>query len=151
MGEHHHGEGCAVPVIDHATAIVRSDILAKTHELANMIMTSREVEFYRQAEQKINENERVQGLISLIKKRQKEAVAFESFQNQKMVEKIEGEIVTLQDELDSIPIVVEFQQAQQDINDLLQLIMRVITDSVSEKLNVENGADSPVNRSTCSD
>jgi cell fate (sporulation/competence/biofilm development) regulator YmcA (YheA/YmcA/DUF963 family) len=151
MTDHQNGQGCSVPVVDHITSVVRADILAKTHELANIIMTSREIEFYRQAEQKVNDNEHVQELISLIKKRQKEAVAFESFQNKKMVEKIEGEISSLQDELDSIPVVNEFQQAQKDINDLLQLIMKVISDSVSEKINIENGADVPVQLNTCSD
>jgi cell fate (sporulation/competence/biofilm development) regulator YmcA (YheA/YmcA/DUF963 family) len=145
-----HG-ACSVEKVDHVKAIVREDILAKTNELVNIIMTSREVQFYRQAEEKVNGNEQVQQLISLIKKRQKEAVAFESFQNQKMVEKIEGEIATLQDELDSIPIVNEFQQAQQDINYLLQMVMRIISDTVADKINVDNGADTPLNRSTCSD
>jgi cell fate (sporulation/competence/biofilm development) regulator YmcA (YheA/YmcA/DUF963 family) len=145
-----HGS-CSVEKVDHVKAIVREDILAKTNELATVIMSSREVQFYRQAEEKVNQNENVQQLISLIKKRQKEAVAFESFQNQKMVDKIEGEIAALQDELDSIPIVNEFQQAQQDINYLLQMVMRIITDSVAEKISVDNGADSPLNRSTCSD
>jgi cell fate (sporulation/competence/biofilm development) regulator YmcA (YheA/YmcA/DUF963 family) len=151
MSDHQHDEKCAVPVVNHTEAVMKEEILNKTKDLANLIMSSREIDFYRQAETKVNNNERVQELISLIKKRQKEAVAFESFQNQKMVEKIEGEIATLQDELDSIPIVNEFQQAQQDINYLLQLIMKVITDSVSEKLNVENGADQPIHITSCAD
>lgn len=57
-----------------------------------------------------------------------------------MVSKIEGEIEVLQDELDEIPIVSEFKQTQQDINYLLQLVMDVIKDTISEKINVESGA-----------
>lgn len=151
MSAHHDEHECPIEVVDHLSVIVREDILAKTKQLADLIMTSREVEFYRQAEQKVSRHQRVQELISLIKKKQKEAVAFESFENKKMVEKIEGEITSLQDELDAIPIVAEFQQSQQDINYLLQTIMNVITDSVSEKLNVENGAEAEIQISTCSD
>jgi cell fate (sporulation/competence/biofilm development) regulator YmcA (YheA/YmcA/DUF963 family) len=152
LAEHHHHEGgCSVPKFTNTELVVRADILAKTNELATLIMTSREVEFYREAEKKINDHPRVQELISLIKKRQKEAVAFESFQNQKMVEKIEAEIAALQDELDAIPIVNEFQQAQHDINYLLQMIMNVISNSVSETIHVVNSADEPVNVSHCSD
>jgi len=134
----------------HVTeTIVREDILSKAKELAELISTSSEVEFYRKAEAQIAGNQHVQGLISAIKKKQKEAVAFEStFKNPDMVKKIEDEIASLQDELDSIPIVTEFQQSQSDINYLLQLVMGVVRDTVSEKIQVEAGK---VERTTCSD
>lgn len=119
--------------------IVRDDIMAKALELAELIATSSEVEFYQKSEKQINTNEHVQGLINLIKKKQKEIVAFESFRNQKMVDKIEAEIVTLQEELDQIPIVSEFQQSQSDINYLLQLVMGVVRDTVAQKIDVEAG------------
>jgi cell fate (sporulation/competence/biofilm development) regulator YmcA (YheA/YmcA/DUF963 family) len=119
--------------------LVREDIVAKAKELADLIATSMEVEFYQKSEKQINTNEHVQQLISAIKKKQKEIVAFESFRNQKMIDKIEAEIVVLQDELDQIPIVVEFQQSQSDINYLLQLVMGVVRDTVAVKIDVEAG------------
>jgi cell fate (sporulation/competence/biofilm development) regulator YmcA (YheA/YmcA/DUF963 family) len=129
--------------------IVREDILEKAKELASLLTTSTEVQFYQKAEKQISTNDHIQQLISAIKKKQKEIVAFESFQNQKMVEKIEKEIDELQDELDGIPIVGEFKQTQEDINYLLQLVMSVVRDTISEKINVEAGtASSP---STCSE
>jgi cell fate (sporulation/competence/biofilm development) regulator YmcA (YheA/YmcA/DUF963 family) len=129
--------------------IVREDILEKAKELASLLTTSTEVQFYQKAEKQISTNNHIQQLISAIKKKQKEIVAFESFQNQKMVEKIEKEIDELQDELDGIPIVGEFKQTQEDINYLLQLVMSVVRDTISEKINVEAGtASSP---STCSE
>ena len=106
--------------------IVREDILAKAKELATLLTTSNEVQFYQKAEKQIATNPDIQGLISAIKKKQKEIVAFETFQNKKMVEKIENEIEVLQDELDGIPIVNEFKQTQEDINYLLQLVMSVV-------------------------
>ncbi|MCD1257734.1 YlbF family regulator [Paenibacillus athensensis] len=119
--------------------IVREDILSKAKELAELLTTSSEVQFYQQAEKQISSNEHIQGLIAQIKKKQKEIVAFEKFQNAKMVEKIEKEIDTLQDELDGIPVVSEFKQTQADINYLLQLVMSVIRDTISDKINVEAG------------
>jgi cell fate (sporulation/competence/biofilm development) regulator YmcA (YheA/YmcA/DUF963 family) len=113
--------------------------MAKAIELADLIATSTEVEFYQKSEKQINTNEHVQGLINAIKKKQKEIVAFESFKNQKMVDKIEAEIVVLQEELDQIPIVSEFQQSQSDINYLLQLVMGVVRDTVAQKIDVEAG------------
>jgi cell fate (sporulation/competence/biofilm development) regulator YmcA (YheA/YmcA/DUF963 family) len=120
--------------------IVREDILAKAMELAELLTTSNEVQIYQKAESKIAANDHIQTLISAIKKKQKEIVAFESFQNQKMVDKIEKEIDELQDELDEIPIVSEFKQTQEDINYLLQLVMSVIRDTISEKISVEAGS-----------
>ncbi len=127
-----------------------ADIMVRTKELANLISTSDEVEFYRKAEKQIKDNSEVQDLIKLIKKRQKEAVAFESFRNQKMVDKINNEIEELQDRLDGFPVVEQFKQAQEDINYLLQMIVSVVRETVSDNINLEavSVADSSKN---CSD
>ncbi|GIP36897.1 hypothetical protein J31TS4_01770 [Paenibacillus sp. J31TS4] len=117
--------------------LVREDILKKAEELAQLLTTSEEVQFYKRAELQIKSSEHVQNLIKQIKKKQKEAVAFESFDNPEMVKKIEAEIEALQNELDSVPIVSEFQQSQSDINYLLQLVMGIVRDTVSEKIELE--------------
>ncbi|WP_439823154.1 RicAFT regulatory complex protein RicA family protein [Paenibacillus borealis] len=138
-----------MPTYNTRDLIVREDIMGKAKELASLISTSEEVQHFQQAEQKILNHERVQGLIATIKKKQKEIVAFESFKNKEMVAKIEREIEVLQDEIDGIPVVNEFQQSQSDINYLLQLVISVIRDTVSEKINVEAGTEAPP--STCGD
>ncbi|MCG7382479.1 YlbF family regulator [Paenibacillus sp. ACRRY] len=132
-----------MPTYDTRNLVIRDDIMGKAKELADMLGTSEEVRQFQQAESKIRDHERIQQLIATIKKKQKEIVAFESFKNAEMVSKIEQEIEDLQDELDSIPLVTEFQQSQSDINYLLQLVISVIRDTVSEKVNVEAGTDSP--------
>lgn len=132
-----------MPTYDTRNLVIRDDIMGKAKELADMLGTSEEVRHFQQAESKIRDHERIQQLIATIKKKQKEIVAFESFKNAEMVSKIEQEIEELQDELDSIPLVTEFQQSQSDINYLLQLVISVIRDTVSEKVNVEAGTDSP--------
>lgn len=132
-----------MPSYNSRDLIIRDDIMAKAGELAELISTSEEVKMFQQAEEKIRNHERVQDLIKTIKKKQKEIVAFETFQNKDMVAKIEREIEELQDEIDGIPLVVEFQQSQSDINYLLQLVVSVIHDTVSQKVNVETGKDTP--------
>lgn len=139
--DHEHGEGCGVPKFHTKDIIVRADIMAKTKELANMLFTSEEVQQYQRAEKQIQGNERVQGLIAQMKKKQKEIVAFETtFKNADMVTKIEKEIEELQDQLDAIPIISEFQQSQADINYLLQTVVAVIRDTVADKINVEDAS-----------
>jgi cell fate (sporulation/competence/biofilm development) regulator YmcA (YheA/YmcA/DUF963 family) len=150
MNDHNQDQGCVMEHFNSTELIVREDIMVKAKELAELISTSTEVEFYQKSEKQINSNEHVQQLISIIKKKQKEIVAFESFKNQKMVDKIEAEISVLQDELDQIPIVSEFQQSQSDINYLLQLVMGVVRDTVAQKIDVEAGTVDP-DEANCSD
>lgn len=134
---------CGIEHYDIKDVIVREDIMAKAKELAELISTSDEVKIYQQAEKQVNENDRIQSLISQIKKKQKEVVAFESFQNAEMVKKIEGEQQELQDELDGIPIVQQFKQTQSDINYMLQLVISIIKDSLTEKIQLESGHQAP--------
>lgn len=152
MAEHHnheHGVACShhggeadIPSFHTRDLIVKEDIMKKAKELAEVIFSSDEVQHYRRAEQQINTNERIQSLINQIKKKQKEVVAFETtFKNAEMVKKIEAEMEILQDELDGIPIVSEFQQSQADINYLLQLVVTVIRDTVSDRINVEDASE----------
>ncbi len=130
-----------IPRFDNRNLIVRDDILARARELAQLITTSEEVSIYQKAEKLIQGHERVQGLIAQIKKKQKELVAFQTtFKNVQMVEKIEKEIEVLQDELDEMPVVQQFQQSQTDVNYLLQSIISIIRDTVAEKLDVEAAA-----------
>lgn len=151
--DHEHGHDCDTHRnMEKYTAtelIVRADIMDKAMELASLLSTSDEVAFYQKAEKQVQSNAEIQDLIKLIKKRQKEVVAFEKFQNQKMVDKINGELEELQDKLDNYPIVSQFKQAQEDINYLLQLVVGVIRDTVSEKIQVEDAA--PAVESNCSD
>ncbi len=131
--------------------VLDEEILSKAKEIADLISKSSEVEIYKQAEVKIQSHERIQTLIKTIKRKQKEAVAFEHFKNPSKVQQIEAEIEELQQELDSFPLVQQFQQTQQDINYLLQLIINVVADRLSNQLQVLVGADSNLPPTNCSD
>jgi len=136
--DHSHGDGCSMPSYDSRELIVREDILERAKELAHLITTTEEVAMYQQAEKQIQRHEKVQSLIQTIKKKQKELVAFQNtFKNPAMVEKIEAEIEALQDELDAIPVVQQFQQSQVDVNYMLQSIVSIIRERVAEKVEVE--------------
>ncbi|MEW4369313.1 RicAFT regulatory complex protein RicA family protein [Paenibacillus kandeliae] len=141
--EHQQGPVHAIPDLDTSGLHIREDIMAKTNQLASLISESEEVVHFQKAEQMIQSHERVQSLISQIKKKQKEVVAFESMRNQKMVASIEAEMEALQQEMDDIPLISDYQQSQVEINDLLQMVMSAIYNTVSEKIHVESGKDSP--------
>ncbi|NGQ96375.1 master regulator for biofilm formation [Brevibacillus sp. SYP-B805] len=117
------------------------EILEKARELATMIARTKEVDFYKRAEQQIKHNERVQELISQLKQKQKQIVMFESMNKPELAKKVEEEFNQLQDELDQIPIVAEFKQSQVDVNDLLQMVTHVITNTVTERIILDTGGN----------
>lgn len=116
-------------------------ILDKARELADLIANSNEVDFFKRAEQQIKQSEKVQNLIDKIKQKQKEAVSLEHLRQQELLQKVEQEIDALHDELDSIPIVKEFKQSQVEVNDLLQMVTHVITNTVTDKIILSTGGD----------
>lgn len=121
--------------------ITDQEILEKAREVALMIAKSKEVDFFKRAENQIKHNERVQDLIHEVKQKQKQVVMFESMNKPELAKKLEDEFNQLQDELDNIPIVAEFKQSQIDVNDLLQMVTHVITNTVSERIILDTGGD----------
>lgn len=119
----------------------RVEIIAKTKELARMMSETDEVDFFKRAERKINENEKVSGLIAEIKKHQKEAVNLQHFEKHEALKQVEGQINELTDEVDEIPLVQEFKQSQTDVNQLLQLVSTTISNTVSEEIVKATDAD----------
>lgn len=117
------------------------EIMKKARELANMIAQTKEVDFYKRAEQQIKMNERVQTLIDELKSKQKQMVMFESANKLDLAKKVEAEYNQLHEELDSIPIVSEFKQSQIEVNDLLQMVTNVIVNTVSERIILDTGGN----------
>lgn len=149
MSHHLQDDHCAIPSYTNTEVIVREDIINKAKELAETLTTADEVQIYQKAEIKVNNHTEVQEIIKLIKKKQKEIVGFEHFKNQAMVDKIEKEIEALEQQLNEYPVVNEFKQSQEDINYLLQLVIGIIRDTVSEKITMDT--DTVVSASNCAD
>ncbi|MED1794501.1 RicAFT regulatory complex protein RicA family protein [Brevibacillus nitrificans] len=127
--------------MEKTNAYTQKEILDKARELAAMISRTNEVDFFKRAELQIKHNERVQELIDSLKQKQKQMVMFESINKPELVKKVEEEFNAMQDELDSIPIVTEFKQSQVDVNDLLQMVTNVITNTVSERIILDTGGN----------
>jgi cell fate (sporulation/competence/biofilm development) regulator YmcA (YheA/YmcA/DUF963 family) len=149
VSHHQQDDHCAVPSFTSTEVIVRDDIMIKAKELAETLSTADEVQIYQKAELKVNNHVEVQEIIKIIKKKQKEIVGFEHFKNEAMVVKIEKEIEVLEEQLNAYPVVNEFKQSQEDINYLLQLVIGIIRDTVSEKIAIDT--DTVVSTSNCAD
>ncbi|MFN7250757.1 MAG: RicAFT regulatory complex protein RicA family protein [Anaerobacillus sp.] len=124
-----------------AKTYTKDEIIAKAEEIAKMIAETEEVEFFKRAELQVNENIKVQQLISQIKRTQKEAVNLEHYGKGEAQKKADQKIDELQDELDEIPLVKEFKQSQLDVNALLQLVATTITNTVTDEIIKSTGGD----------
>lgn len=108
------------------------EILEKAKEVAEHLSSTEQVRFYKQAEEKIGANRKVQALVDEIKKYQKESVNLQHFQKHEAYRQNEAKIDELQRELDSIPVVREFKQSQGEVNDFLQLIVNLVSSRITD-------------------
>lgn len=121
--------------------VTRKQIIEHAEQLAKLIAQSKEVDFFKRAEQQIKKNDKVQNLINVIKFKQKQAVNAEHYEKEKAKQDFEKSLDQLNQELDEIPVVQEFKQSQQEVNDLLQLITSVISNKVTDEIILSTGGD----------
>jgi len=117
------------------------EIVAKAKELAHMIANTEEVEFFKKAEEKINENQFVREKIASLKTLQKSAVNFEALGKERGLKVIEEKIEGIEKEIDELPIVQEFKSSQVEVNQLLQLVSNAIANSVTDEVIESTGGD----------
>lgn len=106
-----------------------------------MLANTDEVDRFKQIEAKINSNQKVQQLINRIKTLQKQAVNLQAYEKAEALQKVESEIDSLQEEVDSIPIVQEFKEIQIVVNDVLQLVTGTIAREVTNNIIEDTGGD----------
>ncbi|WP_202077276.1 RicAFT regulatory complex protein RicA family protein [Caldalkalibacillus salinus] len=121
--------------------VSRKEIIDQAEKLAKLIAQSKEVEFFKQAEQQIKKNQKVQNLINAIKFKQKQAVHAEHYDKNKALQDFEKSLDELNRELDEIPVVQEFKQSQVEVNDLLQMMTNIISNKVTDEIILSTGGD----------
>lgn len=119
----------------------REEVLSEAKKLAEMLANTEEIERFKQVEAKINENQKVQRLVTKIKTLQKQAVNLQAYEKQSALKIVEETIDEAQKELDSIPIVEEFQEIQTTVNDVLQLVSGTIAREVTNHVIESTGGN----------
>ncbi|MCM3594217.1 RicAFT regulatory complex protein RicA family protein [Metabacillus idriensis] len=119
----------------------KEEIVAKARELAQMVADTKEVEFFKKAEEQINENQKIREKVASIKSLQKQAVNFQHYSKQEALKQVEDKIDKIQAELDELPIIQEFKESQVEVNDLLQLIAVTISNHVTDEIIRTTGGD----------
>lgn len=119
----------------------KDEIVEKAKEIAHMIANTEEVEFFKKAEEQINENQHIREKIASLKTLQKQAVNFQHLGKEKALKLIEEKIAKIEEEIDETPIVQEFKQSQMDVNNLLQLVSNAIANNVTDEIIESTGGD----------
>lgn len=119
----------------------REEVLNEAKKLAEMLANTKEIERFKQVEAKVNESSKVQRLITKIKTLQKQAVNLQAYEKESALKIVEEAIDEAQAELDSIPIVEEFQEIQGTVNDVLQLVSGTIAREVTNHIIESTGGD----------
>jgi cell fate (sporulation/competence/biofilm development) regulator YmcA (YheA/YmcA/DUF963 family) len=119
----------------------KDDIVARAVDLARMIAETEEVDFFKRAEAQLNDNKKVHTLISDIKGLQKQAVNLQHYGKPEALKKVEAKIMSVEQELDEIPVVRDFKQSQLEVNELLQIIASAISNTVTDEIIISTGGD----------
>ncbi|ASK63455.1 hypothetical protein CFK37_15475 [Virgibacillus phasianinus] len=119
----------------------RKQILDEARNLAQMLASTEEIDRFKQVEAKINDNQKVQKLITKIKALQKQAVNFQAYEKKEALKRVEEEIDRLQAEIDDIPVVQEFKETQGVVNDILQVVSGTIAREVTNDVIRSTGGD----------
>jgi len=83
----------------------------------------------------------VRETIASIKSLQKQAVNFQHYGKTEALKQVEAKIDRLQEELDELPIIQQFQESQINVNDLLQLVANTISNTVTDEIIVSTDGD----------
>ena len=111
----------------------KDEIVKKAKEIAHMIANTEEVEFFKKAEEQINENQFVREKIASLKTLQKQAVNFQHLGKERALKTMETKIEGIEQEIDELPVVQQFKQSQVEVNDLLQLVSSAIANTVTKR------------------
>jgi cell fate (sporulation/competence/biofilm development) regulator YmcA (YheA/YmcA/DUF963 family) len=117
------------------------EILAKAKELGHMMANTEAVEFFKRAEAQIHENQTVREKMASLKSLQKQAVNFENYGKEKALAMVETKIENVEKELDEMPLVDQFKDAQGEVNSLLQMVSHAISQTVTDEIVISTGGD----------
>lgn len=123
------------------TLYTRKEVMDEAKKLAEMLANTEEIERFKELEAKVNQNDKIQRLVKKITTLQKQAVNLQAYDKKAALEKVEEAITEAQNELDSIPVVQDFQEIQIVVNDVLQLVSSTIAREVTNHVIKDTGGN----------
>ena len=112
-------------------------VLREGDKLSELLKNRPEVLYFKQCEEKLQKNERVQALLKQIRQLQKEAVNLEHLSKREALKQTSVQLQQCQNELDAIPLVSIFFAAQEEVNLLFQRIADALTFAVADCMKIK--------------
>ncbi|MCI2876121.1 YlbF family regulator [Staphylococcus hominis] len=110
----------------------KEDILKQADCVSNKIKALELIKQYQNVEQQIHKNSSIEQKMKQLKLQQKQSVNFQNYGKHQAYQKSEKEISQLEKEINTIPIVEEFRSAQFEANELLQLMVSTMEQSLNQ-------------------
>ncbi|UXR77480.1 MULTISPECIES: YlbF family regulator [unclassified Staphylococcus] len=108
----------------------KEDVLRKARELQQSIQDLETIQYYKQVETQIHQNEHIAKQMKTLKQQQKQSVNLQNYDKPIAYQRSEATIQAIQAEIDDMPIVSEFRQAQREANDTIQFIIETLADGI---------------------
>lgn len=108
----------------------KEDVLRKARELQQSIQNLETVQYYKQVEAQIHQNKHIAEQMNTLKQQQKQSVNLQNYDKPVAYQRSEETIQAIQTEIDDMPIVSEFRQAQREANDAIQFIIKTLEDGI---------------------
>ncbi|MGZ2416182.1 cell fate (sporulation/competence/biofilm development) regulator YmcA (YheA/YmcA/DUF963 family) [Staphylococcus caledonicus] len=119
----------------------KDEILKQADQLSHKIKGLESIKSYQNIEKQIHDNQTIEEKMKLLKKQQKQSVNLQNYSKKHAYEQSEGEIHTLENEINNLPIVEEFRSAQYEANDLLQMMISTMENRLNDYNKQEHDED----------
>ena len=113
----------------------KDDVLKQADNIANKIKNLDTIKTYQQIEAQIHQNQTIKTKMDLLKA-SKQAVNFQNYGKQNALEQSEHTIQSIKREINTLPIVEQFQTSQYEANQLLKMFVS----TMETRLNDHNKA-----------
>ncbi|MCE5037942.1 YlbF/YmcA family competence regulator [Staphylococcus auricularis] len=111
----------------------KEDILAEADQLSEKIKALPEISDYRSIEEQIHANQSIDQNMKQLKRSQKQSVNLQNYGKTEALKQSEARIQHLEDEINRIPIVEEFREAQAEANNILQMMISTMADRLNQQ------------------
>ena len=111
----------------------KDDVLKQADNIANKIKNLDTIKTYQQIEAQIHQNQTIKTKMDMLKKHQKQAVNFQNYGKQNALEQSEHTIQSIEAEINTLPIVEQFQTSQYEANQLLKMFVSTMETRLDRK------------------
>ncbi|WKD14112.1 RicAFT regulatory complex protein RicA family protein [Staphylococcus aureus] len=114
----------------------KDDVLKQADNIANKIKNLDTIKTYQQIEAQIHQNQTIKTKMDMLKKASKTSSKLSKLREQNALEQSEHTIQSIEAEINTLPIVEQFQTSQYEANQLLKMFVS----TMETRLNDHNKA-----------